>query len=334
MTSIQPFGIGADGQQIDRISISGGGLTASVLTRGAILQDLRMDGVEHGLTLGSSDLAAYEGPMASFGAIVAPVVNRIRDARATIRGQEYRFEANQAGRHVVHSGLTGSHRQVWQIDDASADTVTLSIDLPDGQGGFPGNKRVTARYMMAGDGTLRLEISASTDAPTLMNIAHHGYWNLGNRPDWNGHRLRIAAEQVLEADADVLPTGTLLDVAGTGFDFRAETEITPGRTVRLDHNFCLAAGRRDLTPILWLTGPDGLTLELASTEPGLQVYDGGAINSGEFSGVDGLPYRAFCGLALEPQFWPDAPNQPHFPDINLSPGEDWLQVTEFRFGRD
>lgn len=181
------------------------------------------------------------------------------------------------------------------------------------------------------NGALALTLTAATDRPTLMNLAHHGYWNLGSGPDWDGHSLRIDAEEVLETDDRILPTGRRVPVGGTGFDFRTTRQISPGKTVSLDHNFCLAPARRDLTPVLWLTGPDGLTLELSTSEPGLQVFDGAPMGSGAFPGHGGAPFGAYPGLALEPQFWPDATNHADFPSILLRPDQDWRQDTVWRF---
>jgi aldose 1-epimerase len=268
--------------------------------------------------------------MASWGAIVGPVANRIGGATAEIDGTRHRFEANQAGRNTLHGGAGNIHKRLWDIVAADATSVTLSIELADGLGGFPGNRRITAAYRLTEAPALELVITAATDAPTLMNPAFHGYWNLGTGPDWGGHRLRVAADRVLENDADNLPTGRVLEVAGTGFDFREAREIRPGQTIRLDNNFCLAAARRPLTPVAWLEAPDGaLTLEVATTEPGLQIFDGAPVGSGDHPGHRGVPYGGCAGLAFEPQFWPDAPNRPAFPSILMRPGDDWRQVSTF-----
>lgn len=330
---IETFGTGADGTPVQVIRLENGPLRAAVLTRGAILQDLRLAGHRPPLTLGASALAAYEGPLVSCGAVVGPVVNRIAGARAEIDGQTFRFAPCDGTDFTLHSGPTGTHCQVWKIAEADPASVTLVLDLPDGLGGFPGNRRLTARYALHDDATLALTLGATTDRPTLMNMAHHGYWNLGGHPDWGGHRLRIAAETVLETDPDNLPTGRRLPVAGTGFDFRQMREITPGRTVRLDNNFCLSETRRPLTPVLELEGPEGVSMTVSTTEPGVQVFDAATIGSGRFPGHLGAPYGAYCGLAIEPQFWPDAPNHADFPSILLRPGETWQQDTTWQFRR-
>lgn len=329
-TQIESFGTGADGREVQLVRLDNGTLSAAILTRGAILQDLRLADVAHPLTLGAADLAAYEGPMASFGGIIGPVVNRIAGGMAEVAGRTCQFELRPGERCTLHSGSAGTHRKVWEILRAEPAAVAMSVDLPDGEGGFPGNRRLVVAWELDGP-ELRLTVDATTDAPTLMNVAHHGYWNLGGGADWSGHRLRVAADEVLEIDSDVVPTGERLPVQGTGYDFREGQKIVPGKTVKLDKNFCLAEGRRDLTDILWLDGPTGVTMTVATTEPGVQVYDGHGVKAAPHPGHDGVPYGPFCGLAIEPQFWPDAPNHANFPSIRLDPGDAWRQVTTFRF---
>ena len=168
---------------------------------------------------------------------------------------------------------------------------------------------------------MRLEIGASTDAPTLMNIANHSYWNLDGSATWTGHKLQINADHWLPVDDLLLPTGEVRAVQAE-MDFRHPRTMLPGLPA-LDHNFCLAPAQRALTEAAVLTGFSGLTMRLFSTEPGLQVYDGrAAILPGG---------QAYQGLAMEPQGWPDAPNQPGFPPVLLAAGAAYRQNTEWRF---
>jgi aldose 1-epimerase len=321
MAHIEEFGTTAGGQTVFRITIAAGGLSASVLTWGAVLQSVRLPGVAHDLTLGSDRLADYEGEMRHHGSVIAPVVNRLSGARAPLDGRDLRFEVNFNGRHCLHSGAAGTHLKVWQLAEAGPDHVTLSLELPAGEGGFPGNRQLSARFSVTAE-RLRLELEAGTDAPTLFNATNHSYWNLDGSEDWSGHRLRIAAEAVLPADADFVPTGEILPVAGTPYDFRAARAITPRRPA-LDNCFCLSTAQQLLRPVLWLTGRSGVTMEVATTEPGVQVYDGrGALRPG---------HGTYEGLAIETQGWPDAPNRPGFPPVRLAPGQVLQQVTEWRF---
>lgn len=318
------FGTTAAGQKVEAIDIAAGDLRATILTRGGILQDVRVEGIDNAITLGSEDIADYEAGMAYFGALIAPVANRLSQARAPIAGQIHAFPPNQNGTHLLHSGTAGAHTKIWSVIEAGDSAVTLACDLADGEGGFPGNRRIEARFDALPPATLRLTLRATTDAPTLMNIANHSYWNLDGSETWAGHRLRIAAEHYLPTDDDVIPTGEIAPVTGTQFDFRAGRVITPDDTA-LDHNLCLSEGKRPLREVLWLTGTKGATMALATTEPGLQVFDG------RTPGKTGAPVHE--ALAIEAQGWPDAPNNPDFPQIELAAGDRYEQLTEWRFSR-
>ncbi|MFN3147630.1 MAG: aldose epimerase family protein [Paracoccaceae bacterium] len=329
---IRRFGVQADGRAVDAVTLAGGGLTATVLTRGAILNDLRLTGVPWSVVLGAPDLAPYEAGMAYYGAIVGPVANRISRGRAEIAGRTCVFEANAHG-ILLHGGATGTHAQVWEIAARDAASVTLATDLPDGLGGFPGNRHLRATYALPGDGVLELTIEADTDAPTLLNLAHHGYWNLDGTPDYTGHRLRIMAERYTPVDDLLIPTGETAPVAGTPLDFRAARALAPGRDARVDHNFCTGDARGGLRPVLELTGTSGVALAVETTEPGLQVFDGGNGAAAAFTGHDGRGLGPFAGMAIEPQCWPDAPHNPGFPPILHGPDTPYRQVTRFRLTR-
>lgn len=323
MPDIQPFGTTRQGQTAQRITLTGGGLTVGLLTLGAVLQSVRLAGVAHDLTLGSDRLADYEGDMRHHGSLIAPVVNRIGGASAVIDGQAHRFEAT-LGPHCLHSGSAGTHLKLWQLDAAGDDHATLSLHLPDGEGGFPGNRHVTARFSLPAPASLRLEITATTDAPTLWNAANHSYWNLDGSADWSGHALQIAADHWLATDTLDRPTGEILPTAGSAMDFRSLRPITPGQPP-LDNCFALSRDRVALREVACLQGQSGVTLRLATTEPGLQVYDARAARR-----PGGQPYE---GIALETQGWPDAPSHAQFPAIVLRPGQPCRQVTEWRFAR-
>lgn len=316
------FGTTQDGQEVQAVTLRAGELTARLLTFGAALLDLRLAGIDRSLTLGADDLAAYEGPMRYHGKIVGPVANRLSGAQAPIAGRMHRFEANQNGRHLLHSGAAGLHARVWAIRDLGAAHVVFGIDMADGEDGFPGNRTITARFELGAPATLRLDLRATTDAPTLMNLANHSYWTMDGAERWDGHRLRVAADRVLPTTDDYVPTGQIVAVAGTPFDFRAPREIAVGAPP-LDHNFCLSMQDEPLREVLWLTGQSGVAMVMATTAPGLQVYDGRDARR---------PGRGtYEALAIEAQRWPDAPANPDFPSIELHPGEVFAQRTEWRF---
>jgi aldose 1-epimerase len=323
--TLTPFGMTAQGEAVQAVTLSGDDLTVTILTYGAVLHDVRLKGAAHNLTLSGDTVADYDGRLLYFGALVGPVVNRIGGARAEIAGVEHRFPANQGGKHILHSGAFGTHHKVWQVVDHSARHVSLALTLPDGEGGFPGNRQITARFLLTGPRTLRMEVTGTTDKPTIMNFANHSYWNLDGAETWAGHSLKIAADGYTPVDDDVIPTGEVRPVSGTPFDFRTARVVAPGdgNTPALDHNFCLAAAPADLRDVLWLTGASGVSLTVATTEPGVQVYDGGHTRAPG----PGLHQ----GLAIETQRWPDAPNHPDFPSIALGYGEVCRQITEWRF---
>jgi len=314
---IRDFGNSPSGQSVQAVTLDANGLRIEVLTWGAALRSVRMEGVTHDLTQGAPSMADFETGMGSHGVIVGPVANRIGGAQALIAGREYRFETDRVPGVTLHSGRSGLHRRVWEIVEITPQAVQLHIDLPDGTGGFPGNRVIRARYSLHAPFTLRLTMEVETDAPTLANLAHHGYWNLDGSGRIAGHRMRIAAEGITEVDAQLVPTGHVLPVAGTGFDFREMREIKPGNPP-IDTNFCLSDARVSLREVMWLEGCSGVTMAVATTEPGLQIYD---------------QRPGHSALAIEPQFWPDAANHSGFPSILLEPGQDWRQVSEWRFGR-
>jgi aldose 1-epimerase len=322
---IRDFGHAPDGRLVRAATIVSGDLSATILTWGAALNDIRLAGIGRALTLGGSRIAAYAGPMGYFGTIVGPVANRLAGARATIAGREYRFPANE-GTTSLHSGPRGVQARHWALEAADASALRLGLVLEDGDDGYPGRRRITAEYRVE-DAALTLHLTAETDAPTLMNLANHSYWNLDGGATYAGHRLRVLADAYV-ATQDDLPTGEVAPVAGA-FDLRAGRvlDLTEG----YNHNFCLAPAPRALTEVAELTGRSGVTLQMATTEPGLQVYDGRFLDTGGFAGHGGLPYAAHAGLALEAQRWPDAPNHPHFPSILLMPDAPYDQTTRWRF---
>ncbi|MBU9698131.1 galactose mutarotase [Rhodobacteraceae bacterium HSP-20] len=320
---VAPFGMTAKGEAVQRVTLGRDGLTVSVLTWGAVLQGVWLEGDARSLTLGSDRLADYEGAMRYHGSLIGPVVNRLSGARARVAGQELRFEANQDGQHCLHSGSAGTHLKVWRLAEATEDTVRLELDLPDGEGGFPGNRRVAATWRVDG-ASLHLHVHVTTDRTTPVNFANHSYWNLDGTPTYAGHRLWIAADRYLPTTPDFTPTGEVRPVEAEGMDFRKSRRVEPGAPA-LDNCFCLSDGHTDLREVLRLTGQSGIGLSVATTEAGIQIYDArNALRPGR---------GAHEGLAIEAQGWPDAPNHGGFPSIDLGPGQDYRQHTRWQFTR-
>jgi aldose 1-epimerase len=320
---IAPFGLTPQGEPVQRITIGRDGLCVSILTLGAILQGVWLEGTARNLTLGSERLSDYADALRYHGALVGPVANRFTNARAMIEGFNLRFEANQDNRHCLHSGSAGTHLKVWRLAEATESDLRLELDLPDGEGGFPGHRRVSATFQVDG-ASLHLHVHVTTDQPTPVNFANHSYWNLDGTPTWAGHRLWVDAAHYLPTTPDFTPTGEIRSVEEDGMDFRRTRRIDPGVN-HFDNNFCLSDGRVPLREVLRLNGQSGIGMVVSTTEPGIQVYDGrNAIRPGH------SPYE---GLAIEAQGWPDAPNHPGFPSIVLMPDAEYRQHTVWRFTR-
>ena len=320
---IAPFGSSRTAEPVQRVTIGRDGLTVSVLTWGAVLQGVWLEGDARNLTLGSDRLADYQGAMRYHGSLIGPVVNRFTDARATVGDQPLRFEANQDGRHCLHSGSAGTHLKVWRLAEVTEDALHLELDLPDGEGGFPGHRSVSATYQVDG-ASLHLRVHVTTDRTTPVNFSNHSYWNLDGTPTYAGHRLWIDADRYLPTTPDFTPTGEIRAVDQDGMDFRKARRIDPGNPA-FDTCFCLSDAPTPLREVLRLTGQSGIGMSVSTTAPGVQVYDArNAFRPGR---------GAHEGLAIETQHWPDAPNHAGFPSITLEAGQTYRQHTVWRFSR-
>lgn len=327
------FGTTAEGEPVQRFSIVGGGLTARIIGWGAVVQDLRLDGHDAPLVLGFENFDDYPAHSPYMGAIAGRYANRIRGGRFSIAGERHQAETNFLGKHTLHGGAKGFGKRVWSVADSGADFVTLTLHSPDGDMGFPGALDATCTYRLKIPGTLSIELTATADAATLCNLAHHSYFNLddGGRGDTLGHRLMIAAGAYLPVDDELIPTGVVQPVDGSEFDFRTARTIRGKSGTAFDHNFCLAAARGPLRQAAWAQGAQsGVEMEVWTTEPGLQFYDGARV-ARDVPGLGGRRYGAHAGFALEPQIWPDSPNRPYFPQAILWPGQIYRQTTEYRF---
>lgn len=322
------FGRAPDGTDVRRFRISGGPVTATVMTWGASLVDFRMDGVENALVLGASDFAAYLGPMRYFGAIVGPVANRIAGGRMIVDGQTCLLDKNEAGRTTLHGGRHGFSERNWTILDVGMADVTLGLRHAHGVGGFPGNIDLRVRYSLESDGALTIEIEGEADRPTVLAPAFHGYWTLDGRTDLSAHTLTVDANEYTPVDEAQIPMGGPVPVEGTSFDYRFARVPDPA----LDHNFCLSRSRDGMRDACAIEG-GGLRLSVETTEVGLQVYSGGGLDTAPFVGLHGAPYGSNAGLAIEPQYWPDSPNRPDFPSPALMPGQRYRQVSRFTLCR-
>lgn len=316
--------MGAQGAMVvhmsDTITLTSTRLRATIAPLGARLETLCFDGGES-LVLHADTQAHPVWRDAYAGTIVGPVANRVESGRVPINGNIHQMPCNENGVTALHSGPDGLDQQIWRVLEQSQSALRLCVTLTDGHGGLPGNRKIEALYSLE-DATVRLTITATTDAPTPINIAHHPYWRIGIS---GAHRLYINADSYLPVDERNIPTGALAPVAGTQFDHSIPKQLDR----HVDHNFCCSDAQRD-TPvhIATLHGAEGLMLHIDSTEPGLQVYAGA--NLPTLPGTDIAP---FAGIALEPQGWPDAVNHPHFPAILCSADRPYRQITHYRIDR-
>jgi len=331
---IDVFGQLGDGRSVERARLSAHGLSVNVITWGAVVQDLRLDGISHSLVLGFPEFKHYPTRSPSFGSIVGRVANRIRNGRAEIGGNTFQFDRNVLDRHTLHGGSEGAGKQLWQILASGDDFVTLSLTLPDGHMGFPGTMDVRATYRIVAGPALEIEITAESDAETLCNFAHHSYFNLDGGRDARRQEFQAHADHYLAIDGDLVPTGEVAGVDGSPFDFRTSRPILLG-DAQYDHNLCLSRQRCACRPVARLKGAEsGIEMTIETTEPGLQLYDGSTIKAktGGLPGLNGAPYEAYSGIALEPQAWPDAPNQDWVDQVSLAPGDIYSQLTRLVFG--
>ncbi|MFN3526458.1 MAG: aldose epimerase family protein [Paracoccus sp. (in: a-proteobacteria)] len=315
------------GQQVECMTLRDGALTARVLSFGAIVQDLRLDGVDHPLVLGCPEPMGYLDEGRYFGAIVGRFANRIGHGRFSIDGQPYQTDRNFRDRHTLHGGVLGTDLHPWRIEALTEASVTLSLTLDDGHMGFPGTIDMTAVIALA-DNALSIALSARSDRATPCSLTHHGYFDLDGQGDIRDHSLMIEADDYLPVDDDLIPTGQIAPVAGTAFDFR---QPRPIGSAGYDHNFCLSRGPVPLRPVARLTGRSGLSMQVLTTACGLQLYDGAHLSN--IRGLGGRIYGPHAGVALEAQHWPDAPNRPGFPDAILRPGQLYTEQTVYRFER-
>ncbi|GAA2892134.1 galactose mutarotase [Streptosporangium fragile] len=314
------FGTAPSGEKVERHVLANGRMRAAILSYGAILQSLEVSGVD--VVLGYPDLDDYLTRSRYFGAVVGRYGNRIAGGRFTLDGVTYRLPVNN-GPNSLHGGVTGFDKRVWQVADASDTAVTLEYVSPDGEEGYPGTLTVRLTYTLTGD-ALRLDYRATTDAPTVLNLTNHSYFNLAGGGDVLAHVVRIDADRYLPVDATRIPTGELAPVAGTPFDFTTPREIReriadPRLGGGYDHCYVL---RGDIE----VTDPaGGLTMRVTTTEPGVQFYTGNLLD-----GV-ATAYGKHAGLCLETQHFPDSPNREHFPSTVLRPGEEFASTTVYRF---
>lgn len=332
--SIRNFGRVGDEDIVEVSLANSAGVTLKLLSWGATVRSLEVPaaGVAREVILGFESIDGYLANRAHFGAIAGRVANRISNARFVLDGREYRLIANGLGKHTLHGG-GGPYafgERNWRLAAHDAESATFTLYSPPGDGGFPGGLEVFATYRLEQGLNVSLGIEARTDAATILNLAQHSYFNLAGGGDVLDHQLQIEADFYTPTDAELIPTGEVLKVEGSRFDFRKTRPIRFGAPhVPYDGNFALRGQAGVLRRAATLSVPD-LRLDVWTTEPGLQIYDAGGLNVSS-PGIAGRQYAKHAGFCLECQNFPDAPNRSHFPSAVLRPGQVYRQRTEWRF---
>jgi aldose 1-epimerase len=340
------YGVLADGTVVERYTLESDDLAIGILTYGGIIDRIDVPdatGVRANVVLGYPDLAGYtRANKPYFGALIGRYANRIARGRFTLDGRVASLPINDPP-NTLHGGTRGFDKAVWSVERATSHSVCLRHTSPDGDQGFPGELDVRVTYALDGTDGLRITYEASADAPTVVNLTNHSYFNLAGEAagDILGHLLQLNASRYTPVGPDFIPTGELASVAGTPFDFRTPTAI--GARIReghaqlvigrgYDHNWVLdRAPGPDLAHAAAAVDPtSGRRIDVSTTEPGVQFYSGNFLDASE-TGSGGAIYRQSAGFALETQHFPDAPNLPSFPATVLRPGQRFESVTVFRF---
>jgi aldose 1-epimerase len=311
------------------------GVEAKIISWGASLRDFR---VPHGgalqrVVLGLNTIEDYVAHSPHMGAVAGRFANRLGNARFAIDGVTHEVPAN-AGRASLHGGGKGFGKRPWKLGAHEPGRIEFKLHSPAGDAGYPGALDVTCVYTLAGEATLRIELIATTDAPTIVNLATHSYFNLDGSADVRDHELQLFSAFMTPVDGDLVPTGEVIAVAGTPYDFRAPRAIRHPSGQTYDNNFLVARWPDPQTHLAHVatlrSRANGLAMQLHSTEPAVQLYDAAKL-AVPVAGLGGARYGAHAGVCLEPQNVPDAPNRRHFPNAVLRPGETYRQTTEYRF---
>ncbi len=335
------FGSLPDGKEVHKYMLKNHhGMVVEVINYGAIITSIKVPDRNNDsgdVVLGFETLEEYLGSHPYFGAMVGRVCNRIGNSRFELDGKMYHITANEGNNHL-HGGKKGFDKQLWTAyGSKSTDQVSLKLgyESPDGEEGYPGTLLVEVEYSLNDHNELGISCRAKTDKPTHINLTNHSYFNLNNcaGPIYN-HELFIDAKQVTELNAESIPTGKLLSVESTPYDFRLSSpisermaEVEPG----FDINYVLDKKSREITRVAAIYDPvSGRTMEVLTTLPGIQLYTSNYLN--EITGKGGTKYEKHSAVCLETQFFPDSPNQPSFPSSVIYPGEKYSSVTIYRFG--
>lgn len=344
-----PFDRTPDGQSVDLVTLRNqAGLEVRIVTYGATILSLKTPdraGALDDIALGFDTFAPYVDKSPYFGAVVGRYGNRIAKGKFTLDGHTYTLATNNGANHL-HGGVKGFDKKVWKADtfqNASGVGVKLSYTSADGEEGYPGTLAADVTYTLNDQNQLIVDYHATSDKATVVNLTQHTYFNLagGKANDILGHELMLNADRYTPVDDTLIPTGELAPVAGTPFDFRTATTIGARigqdneqlkRGKGYDHNWVLTRQGDGLSLAARVVEPTtGRTLEISTTEPGIQFYSGNFLD-GTLTGKGGRVYPQRSGFCLETQHFPDSPNHANFPSTVLRPGQDYKSQTVFTFG--
>jgi aldose 1-epimerase len=344
------FGHLADGTAVERVRLRGtNSFEIAIITLGAAVQSLHVPGREGhcaDIVLGHDDLSAYLARRSLFGATVGRCANRIAGASFVLEGRRIEVTANN-GANSLHGGAAGFDLRLWSIEaltDVPSPSVRLAYVSPDGEEGYPGKLDTRVTYTVTGGTGFSIVFEAETDRRTVVNLTHHSFFNLGGvatAVDVFDHELLMAANAYLPVDDALIPLGSSQPVAGTPFDFTRPQPI--GARIRdgheqlrlgrgYDHNFCLDGGRTEQPRLAARVRhpASGRVMEILTDQPGLQLYSGNFLD-GTVSGKHRRLHRQSDAFCLEPQAWPNAPNRPDYPSVQLDPGQVYRHHSIYRF---
>ncbi len=337
------YGKMPDGRDVHLYTLTNsGGMRVTITDYGAQTVSVEVpdkDGKVGDVTLGYDTLKGWLGNTSYFGATVGRYANRIAKATFELDGKTYTLAANNGENHL-HGGLKGFDKCLWNaemVETPDGAGVKFTRTSPDGEEGYPGTLQMTALYSLSGDNAFKAEFTATCDKPTVINIAHHTYWNLRGPAagDVLGHELMLNADKYTPVDEGLIPTGELKAVAGTPMDFTQPKPI--GKEIGeveggYDHNFCLNGydpGKVRLAARV-AEPTTGRVMEIHTDQPGIQFYSGNFLD-GTITGKGGVTYAKHYGFCLETQHYPNSPNQPDFPSVTLKPGETYKHVMIHKF---
>jgi aldose 1-epimerase len=317
------------------------GMVVKITNYGGIITSVKVPdkhGIIEDVVLGFDNLSQYMEPNPCFGATIGRFANRIRDGRFRIDGTTYELVRNN-GKHCIHGG-NEFDRVVWDsemVEGEESRSIRLQHVSKDGQNGFPGNLDVQVTYTLTNDNAIHIHFEAQTDKATHVNMTQHSYFNLTalKKPIYD-HLVKIDADRFTEIDEDIVPTGTLSTVRGTDRDLTRMTRL--GDNIhKLDHggyHYCYVFNKsgRELKRVIEVLEPEsGRTLQVTTTQPGVQFYTGNHIST-DFTGKYGISYGPHSAFCLETEHLPDSPNHPNFPSTLLLPGERYDETVIYKFG--